>query len=308
MNITIESEKVLKYHGKTFYFAQRFLGRKTGYAVARLYRFCRFIDDLADESIDKAAAEKKLYAIRLQLSTKHPEDPVVQDFLDLAAEWQINVKYALDLIDGVIMDLGTVEIQDQSELLQYCYRVAGTVGLMMCPLLNAEDDGEKFALDLGIAMQLTNIARDVLYDARLDRRYLPSDWVGGVSAAALRELRVEDRSLIQKSIIGLLNLADTYYESGRDGYAYLPMRSRISIAIAARTYRQIGVKLLRNNCNYWHGRTYTTLTEKILLALSEIGVTLSASLRLKKTKHNKDLHHGIAGLIPDTGDDERFAP
>ncbi len=308
MNASIDSEKVLKHHGKTFYFAQRFLGRKNGYGVARLYQFCRYIDDLADESPDKDVAEEKLHSVRLQLSANQADDPLLQDFLDLAAEWQINVKYALDLIDGVIMDLGKVDIQDQPELLQYCYRVAGTVGLMMCPLLYADNEGEQFALDLGIAMQLTNIARDVLHDARLGRRYLPADWVKGVTAVEICDLRKEDRLLIQESIQRILELAETYYESGRDGFVHLPMRSRISIAIAARTYRQIGVKLLKNGCKYWHGRTYTTLTEKILLALREIIRTLSAAPRLRKVAHNQVLHQDIVALYPDKTIGEKFVP
>ena len=304
MNNSIDSEKVLKYHGKTFYFAQRFLGRKNGYAVARLYRFCRFVDDLADESTDKDAAAKKLYAIRHQLSENLPGDPYVMDFLNLAAEWQVNIKYALDLIDGVIMDLGTVDIQDHAELLGYCYRVAGTVGLMMCPLLHADKKGEKFALDLGIAMQLTNIARDVLYDANQDRRYLPSDWVGGLTAAEILELRAANSTPIQEAIHRVLNLAEEYYESARNGYINLPMRSRISIAIAAKTYRQIGIKIINKGCKFWHGRTYTTLAEKILLALSEIAVTLSKAPFLRRVEHNKALHIDIVTLYPSVSNSE----
>ena len=304
MNNSIDSEKVLKYHGKTFYFAQRFLGRKNGYAVARLYRFCRFVDDLADESTDKDAAAKKLYAIRSQLSKNIPSDPYVKDFLNLAAEWQVNIKYALDLIDGVIMDLGTVDIQDHAELLGYCYRVAGTVGLMMCPLLHAEEKGEKFALDLGIAMQLTNIARDVLYDANQDRRYLPSDWVGGLTAAEILELRGVNSTPVQEAIHRVLNLAEEYYQSARNGYINLPMRSRISIAIAAKTYRQIGIKIIKNGCKFWHGRTYTTLVEKILLALREIAVTLSKAPFLRRVEHNKALHTEIMTLYPSVSNSE----
>lgn len=308
MNAPIDSEKVLKHHGKTFYFAQRFLGRKNGYGVARLYQFCRYIDDLADESSDKDAAEEKLQSVRLQLSANQADDPFVQDFLNLAAEWQINVQFALDLIDGVVMDLGKVDIHDQPELLQYCYRVAGTVGLMMCPLLYADDEGEQFALDLGIAMQLTNIARDVMHDAKLDRRYLPADWVRGLTALEILDLRKEDELLVQESIHRLLNLAEAYYQSGRNGFVHLPMRSRISIAIAARTYRQIGVKLLKNGCKYWQGRIYTTLTEKILLAVREIARTLKAAPSLRKVEHNAALHHDIAALYPEKIIGERIEP
>lgn len=296
MNASTESEKILKYHGKTFYFAQRFLGRKSGYAVARLYRFCRYVDDLADESSDKEKAEDKLNNIRLQLIEKQASDPLVQDFIELADDWQINLSNANDLVEGVISDLGIVALQSQSELLQYCYRVAGTVGLMMCPLLYAEKKGVDFALDLGIAMQLTNIARDVLYDARQNRRYIPAEWIKGLSAAEITALRKEDSSLIQNCIQRTLALAETYYQSGAKGYAYLPMRSRISIAIAARTYRQIGIKLLKNECEYWRGRTYTTLAEKIMLAAMEVVLNTFNAPFLKKVTHKTSLHDDLTIL------------
>lgn len=298
MKAAIDSEKVLKHHGKTFYFAQRFLGRKRGFGVARLYRFCRYIDDLADQSVDRGIAEHTLRSIRLQISAQHADDPIVADFLELAADWEINHRYALDLIDGVLMDLETVAIKDQAELIQYCYRVAGVVGLMMCPLLHADQRGERFALDLGIGMQLTNIARDVLYDAKRGRRYLPAEVVNGVSAEQIIQLAEKGQPPIQEGIRKILQLAESYYESGRSGFIYLPLRSRVSIAIAARTYRQIGVKLLRGGCQYWRGRTYTTLAEKIWLAFREIIWIVTISPNLKHPQHNSALHRDLGVLYP----------
>lgn len=168
---------------------------------------------------------------------------------------------------------------------------------MMCPLLRADHRGEPFALDLGIGMQLTNIARDVLHDAGLGRRYLPADMVGNLTAEDICELRVRDRDVLQRSIEEILELADTYYQSAAKGFVYLPIRSRISIAIAARTYRQIGIKLMRNGCNFWQGRTYTTLFEKLYLAVAEIFTTLAKALFLPQSDHDNALHTEISTLL-----------
>lgn len=293
MNEHTTPEAALKKHGKTFYFAQRFLGKKNGPAVARLYRFCRYIDDLADESIDPHQTTILLQRTRSELAGGQSEQKIVQDFLQLAKEWQIEVKNADDLIAGAIMDLSVTQIQNEAELVRYCYRVAGTVGQMMCPLLVAPKAGIPFAIDLGIAMQLTNIARDILDDAKLGRRYIPAAWVNGLSADEISLLREEDLYLLQDSVQRLLTLADSYYASARDGFVHLPYQSRLCIAIAAQTYREIGVKLLKRNCNFWQDRVYTTLLEKTWLAFQEVIKTTVAVGKGPAISHDPELHRDI---------------
>ncbi|RXJ72118.1 hypothetical protein CS022_17770 [Veronia nyctiphanis] len=167
---------VLKQHGKSFHLAGRFLSGKRFAAAARLYAFCRQVDDIADESEDKNHAKEELALIRQSLIINKPLHPATIDVLALSQEWGLPTHSLQSLVCGVAMDLETVEIADERSLIRYCYYVAGTVGEMMCPILNSREGGTPFAIDLGIAMQMTNIARDVIEDAQMARRYLPTDW------------------------------------------------------------------------------------------------------------------------------------
>ena len=177
--------ELLKKHGKTFNFARLFLGQKTGIDAARLYRFCRIVDDIADESPDPDIAKVKLQALRESITQGTTSHPVVQDFLSLCDEYQIDRRHGITLIDGVSQDLNVVALPSLDSMIHYAFRVAGVVGLMMAPILGAKKKGFAFAIDLGIAMQFTNIARDVLEDAKMGRRYLPGDWVDKLSATQI---------------------------------------------------------------------------------------------------------------------------
>lgn len=308
MNEHTTPEAALKKHGKTFYFAQRILSKQNGPAVARLYRFCRYIDDLADESSDPQQTTIELQKIRSELAGGQSEQIIVQDFIKLAKEWPIELKNADDLIAGAILDLSVAQIQNEAELIRYCYRVAGTVGQMMCPLLFARKVGIPFAIDLGIAMQLTNIARDILHDAKLGRRYIPAAWVNDLSADEISLLREEDLYLLQNSVQRLLTLADSYYASARHGFVHLPYRSRLCIAIAAQTYREIGVKLRKRSCNFWEDRVYTTLLEKTWLAFLEIIKTTVTMGKGSAVSHDPELHKHIAHFFIDKNAGKPVAP
>ena len=192
--------ELLKKHGKTFNFARLFLGKKTGIAAARLYRFCRIVDDIADESPDPDMAKVKLDELKQSIAHKSASHPVLEDFLRLCEEYQIDRHHGITLIDGVSQDLNVVALPSLDTLIQYSFRVAGVVGLMMAPILGAKKVGCAFAIDLGIGMQLTNIARDVLEDAQMGRRYLPEEWVGSLSASHILLTNDEHRVQIQNAI------------------------------------------------------------------------------------------------------------
>jgi phytoene synthase len=288
--------EVLQRHGKTFRYAQRFLGRRRGGAIARLYRFCRYIDDLADEHGDVEVSRRKLGSLLGELDNRSAHDPIVRDFLVLADQWGIDLRRGKELVRGVMGDLDTVTIADEPELIRYCFHVAGTVGLMMCPLLGAAPSGMPFAVDLGIGMQLTNIARDVHADAVQQRRYLPGQWVEEISAEKIVSAGAKERILVIDGIRRLLDLAEVYYASGMNGLAYLPPRSRISIAVAATTYREIGVKLRRHGCKWWQGRVSTTGLEKTRLA----AITACSQVLLLHRPppvHDRSLHRYIDDLV-----------
>jgi phytoene synthase len=281
---------ILKKHGKSFNFARFFLGSETGIAAARLYRFCRIVDDIADENEDKVEAAQQLTLLKQQIVQNQKTDPVIGDFLELCSEYGIDRNHGITLIDGVSQDLIPLALASDKMLIQYAYRVAGVVGLMMAPILGAKKLGFSFAVDLGIGMQLTNIARDVMEDAQMQRRYIPGDWVEGLSAEQIANNELADRIVVQKAIKSLLQLAETYYQSGLSGLYYLPARNRRAIAVAAFVYRDIGRKLLSNQCIYWQGRVIVPTARKLQLACQALWQLTTSRLAHTDCVHASELH------------------
>ena len=169
---------------------------------------------------------------------------------------------------------------------------------MMCRILEVDDPrATPFAIDLGVAMQLTNIARDMREDALNGRRYVPAAWLAGMSA---KEIANPDASLKPRLKVAsqrLIELADLYYESAYNGFGFLPGRSRFAILIAARVYRQIGLKLKRRDFATWRGRTVVSTAEKIMVAIAAT-VTYLTDLRLHRCslEHNAELHVSLRGF------------
>jgi phytoene synthase len=233
----------LKQHGKTFYWASLFLGRKIGHNAARLYQFCRTVDDLVDVNPHSIDILVKLKQWQCELETRQSSDPALTDILSLANEIHLDTRPLKLLIDGVISDLDSLKIKDESALIHYCFLVAGTVGLMMSSLLDAKDArAKKFAIDLGIAMQLTNILRDIEEDTIAGRQYLPGDWLPENC-----DLTRASHEIIKPSLKRLFDLSQKYYTSGYSGLNYLPKRCHLSILIAARLYQEIGFQAKKND-------------------------------------------------------------
>ena len=167
----VQAQAVLRRHGRSFHFAGRLLGPVDGARAARLYGFCRHVDDLADTAKTREAGAAALARTALAVRERRPLGPETADFLDLMDETGMDARAPLALIEGVSSDLDEVRIADEAALIDYAYSVAGVVGLMMCDVLEVDDPSAyPFAIDLGVAMQLTNIARDVGADAALGRR------------------------------------------------------------------------------------------------------------------------------------------
>ncbi|MFT7405347.1 phytoene/squalene synthase family protein [Zhongshania sp.] len=284
-------KQILARHGKTFYWASLFLGSKLADRVAHLYQFCRFVDDLADGDLPNR--EGSLEDIRARLNGSNQlAGPEVEDFMLLAKENDIPLAAARELLDGMLKDQQPTVIRDEAELLRYCHAVAGTVGLMMCRVLKCENKrAESFAIDLGIAMQLTNISRDVLEDAKMGRRYIPANWVD-LPATEIAEADINSHHPIAIAVDRLIDLAEDYYQSALLGIQLLPLRSRLSIIIALRVYRQIGWVLKRRSLPWWQGRVFVTKPEKALLSLRSLGDLIP----LKVPAHKKELHRHLQGL------------
>ena len=185
----------------------------------------------------------------------------------------INLGILKDLIDGLISDQQNVRVTDEKELIDYSYKVAGTVGLMMLPIINTKDaEARKHAIDLGIAMQLTNIARDVYEDAKMNRLYLPKEWLGQVSVSDLidNKLDHQKKRLIELSIKNLIELSDKFYANGFSGMKFIPLRTRLAIFFAAKIYKGIGEKIKSGGYVYKLERIYLNKLEKLWITIISI--------------------------------------
>ena len=292
------AEASLKANGKTFHWARRFLGESTGSAAAQLYQFCRLLDDLADG--DLPDGEARLQDLRDRLLQQQPIlDPDFQSFQPFIHDHDLPIPVILALIDGLLMDQGDVALETEAEIIRYGYHVAGTVGLLMCNILDCKTaTAHPFAIDLGIAMQLTNIARDVREDAEMGRCYLPGQWVEGMTAKDIvkaAETKDQDAiTVIQRGIDRLLERADKYYQSGMEGLNYLPLRAHLSILIAARSYRQIGLQLKQRGLPWHQGRQITSTATKTVTSL--VALPLMAKRLKTPPPHKAALHLPLTGL------------
>ena len=299
-NETLTPDESLAQNGESFHWAKRFLGKKMGSEAARLYAFCRLLDDMADGDIENGPA--RLVKIRAALiEGDTTADPALTSFAPLMQDQEFPLPVLIALIDGLLDDQREqVIIDDEAELLRYAYRVAGTVGLLMCHVLDCHDpDAKAHAIDLGIAMQLTNIARDVLEDAHMGRRYLPTTWTGDLSpqqiVTAADNPKSDDALIITNAVKRLLEMAERFYTSGAKGFASLHWRAHMSIAIAAKVYRQIGVQLAEQDYAWHEGRQITTRTTKLICSLKAIS-GLFKRISRRKHEHNSNLHTSLRGL------------
>jgi phytoene synthase len=261
---------MLKRHGKTFAWAAHLMPRRDADRLARLYAMCRRLDDLADLD-GGAGARARLLDLRAEPWRSGSADPMARELATMVAEMGLNQAPMQQLLDGLISDLGHQIIADEAKLIGYAYLVAGTVGLMVCDVLDVEaPTARKAAVNLGIAMQLTNIARDVHEDAVAGRKYVPASWWD-----AAPEDIVNPSPDMQRTgaiaVLRLLDLADGYYDRASCGFAFLPMSSRIGLAVAARVYRGIGAELRRRGGAFHQGRVYVPRWRKAVLTVAAVG-------------------------------------
>ena len=256
----------IKSEGKSFYWASFFLPKKNRIAASRLYSICRYLDDVADNSkLDTSSEIKNIFN-----QIKENESSEINIFFK---KNNINLGILKDLIDGLISDQQNVRVTDEKELIDYSYKVAGTVGLMMLPIINTKDaEARKHAIDLGIAMQLTNIARDVYEDAKMNRLYLPKEWLGQVSISDLIDNKLDDqkKKLIELSIKNLIELSDKFYANGFSGMKFIPLRTRLAIFFAAKIYKGIGEKIKSGGYVYKLERVYLNKLEKLWITIISI--------------------------------------
>ena len=267
---------LLKSHAKSFYWASFFLSKETYSKCSTLYNFCRTLDDIAD-SYDKLDIKKqKFLKFKNDFINKSSENFIVKSMWEVIKKEEISKKVVLDLFDGVETDLvENIKIKSKKDLLVYSYRVAGTVGLMMSKILKVENkESLKGAIDLGIAMQLTNIARDVIEDKNRDREYIDFNF---------------------SSIKETINYAETFYNKSFFAISSIPIRSRFSVIVARRVYKKIGEYILKQgNIEKYNsaGRIYVPTSIKILETILSV-VDFLKLLFIKNVSYYENENHFI---------------
>jgi 15-cis-phytoene synthase len=286
---------VLKSNGRSFYFASRLLGSRYRIRASRLYAFCRYVDDLVDESTDPLRASQDINILKVSLKEGHSTQPCVSNMIALMQSLSMPDAPVVSLIAGVQSDLLPRSIKEEAELLHYAYEVAGTVGLMMCFILDVRDtQAWPFAIDLGIAMQLTNIARDVGEDAAKGRVYLPASWLGDLSAADIINPNSDQQKTLQQATQRILKLADVYYQSGLAGVRYLPWGARYGIVVAAMVYREIGEVVADSGYTSWKQRAVVPHSRKVFCATKALTNHAWKFLsKWKSVEHDPALHQAL---------------
>ena len=292
-----DPQAVFEKNSRSFSLAARLFTPQARLDSARLYRFCRYVDDLADDSHGgqpALLAEIKATLVSGQIS----DDPILADFIRLAEERRLSRPASIELVEALHRDCGPRAIPDERALIRFAYGVAGTVGLLMCPLLECEDPrATPFAIDLGIALQLTNIARDVAEDAARDRFYLPATWVAPKTIRqAIETGHPSAVAQVDQAVGQILALADVYYQSARAGHWFIPARNRLPIFLALSFYEGIGTKLLRNGHGAWLTRTRLDFLQKMAVAFRAIPSYLRYRKRWNTEPaptHARELHRAL---------------
>ncbi len=257
----------LKREGKSFYWASFFLPKNSRKNAGILYSICRYFDDIAD----KNNQDKTAYLKDSIEEIKNNKNNKVKIFLK---KNKINNSIFIDLIEGLIMDQTKTNIQNKDDLIKYSYHVAGTVGLMVSKIIGVKNkNAARSAIDLGIGMQLTNIARDVYEDSQMKRIYLPAEWIPNITLSDLnnsKNISSEKNKIILNAIHKIVNLSERFYSNGFAGLKYIPISSRLGIFIAANIYRGIGIKIKKNKTRYVRARVYLSKLDKILITFKSI--------------------------------------
>jgi phytoene synthase len=270
----MSDKNYLSIYAKSFNWAGFFLPKKTYQECSLLYDFCRTVDDIADDQNELGIKKKNLSVFKNDFINKNFNNSIIKNMWDLIIDHEISIKIIEDLFDGVESDLNEkVQLNSKKDLLIYSYRVAGTVGLMMAKILNVKDkDSMNAAIDLGIAMQLTNIARDVIEDSKNNRFYIRHDF---------------------DVISNTLTLADLFYKSCFTSINKIPFNFRFAILIARRVYRKIGDEILKTgNIEGYNkaGKVYVNNLGKIYQTFLSLLDLIKLSLKNEKSHYMNDEH------------------
>lgn len=291
-DLEAQSREAIRKGSKSFAAAAALFDAQTRADAEMLYAWCRHCDDVIDGQTlghgmspvaDGPARLQALYAqTRAAMAGETPTDPVFAAFQAVALRRGIPERYALDMIDGFAMDVAGRRYGTLDELLEYCWGVAGVVGTMMALVMGVKPDALatlRRAQDLGLAFQLTNIARDIVEDARNDRVYVPGDWLADLGVPLDAVADPVHRPAVAGLARRLVDAAEPYYASARWGLRDLPPRCAWAIGAARGVYRQIGLDVVKAGVSAWDERVVVSGRMKAWRALEGgVGALRSATL------------------------------
>ena len=270
------NNSLIEKHAKSFYWAGFFLSKEIFNKCSALYNFCRTLDDVVDNDSRLDVKKENFFKFKKDFTNKNFNNPIIKEMWYIMESENIPQNVVIDLFDGVETDLEEkVHIKSKKDLLVYSYRVAGSVGLMMSKILKVKNkEAHRGAIDLGIAMQLTNIARDVNEDKKRERKYINPDF-----------------SSIQKTIKD----SEIFYQKSFNSISSIPLRSRFSVIVARRVYKKIGDYILktRNMENYNKaGKVYVPIFRKIVETFLSI-YDFIRLLFVKEINFDNHINHNI---------------
>ena len=256
--------------GSSFYYSFLFLPPHRRRAITALYAFCREVDDVVDECPDPQLAAIKLAWWRQELAKLYagqPEHPVTQALLPVLGEFNLPQEQLLEIIDGMAMDLEQTRYLDFKALSLYCYRVASVVGLLAAEIFGSQDrQTQKYALDLGMAFQLTNIIRDVGEDARRGRVYLPIDELQRFDVPVADVLNARQTDNFRRLMEFQIERAEQYYAQAMAALPAIDRKAQRPGLVMAAIYRTLLEEIKRDGCQVLVQRTSLTPLRKLWIA------------------------------------------
>ncbi|MEM6328865.1 MAG: phytoene/squalene synthase family protein [Planctomycetota bacterium] len=291
--------EAIRRHSKSFSLACRLLPAQTRPDVERLYAWCRWCDDGVDAAASPRAADAFIHLATRdlrRLATGREPHAVESRWLgEVMQRRPLSIEAADALLTGMRFDLTPASGLDEQSLLRYCFRAAGSVGVLMCPVLGMTDRRyTPHAAALGIGMQLTNIARDVAEDWSRGRCYLPLEWTGGLRPGGDEP---EERG-VRDGVRRVLDLADDFYAAGEAGLAALGRRPRVAVRAASRFYHAIGAKIRRADYRVLAGRTRVSLAEKLGLLAA---MPFASASHQRPGRHAGNALRTAEGLLQEHG-------
>ena len=291
------ARKITAHYSKSFYFSAQMLPKEQRWATFALYGFCRHCDNLIDTPRQRTETEilreiqRLTEELQIAYNTGESQDPIIRVFILVAKAYGIPIAYPLDLLNGVAMDVQQTRYKTFDELSLFCYRVAAVVGLMMTHVLGYKDERAfSYAKQLGIAMQLTNILRDIKEDKEMGRIYLPHADLMRFGVTEQDILKEKMTTQLKALIKFQIERADQYYTEAMPGISLLKTESQYAIYSAARIYRGILRKIEECDYNPFLNRVFVPSTQKI-------GILLHEQIRTKFLSAQEKLFPVHSGII-----------